>query len=158
VEEGVAKPVAVVISELLPLPLIEAILCETVLELVLIASGDLVTDAVKLAVAVAIPDEVCVLTTVLEIEAEIVTDFETTDADWLIDPEVRLEWTLVLLEVVEAVPDLVEGDPLTVLVSVELTEDEPDTLTEATLADADDDSAADPEYEGELEAERLAKE
>ncbi len=80
-EEGVAKPVAVVISELLPLPLIEAILCETVLELVLIASGDLVTDAVKLAVAVAIPDEVCVLTTVLEIEAEIVTDFETTDAD-----------------------------------------------------------------------------
>ncbi len=55
-------------------------------------------------------------------------------------------------------PDLVEGDPLTVLVSVELTEDEPDTLTEATLADADDDSAADPEYEGELEAERLAKE
>jgi hypothetical protein len=101
---------------------------------------------------------VCVLITVLEIEAETVTDFETTDADWLIDLEVLLEWTLVLLEVVEAVPDLVEGDPLTVLVSVELTEDEPDTLIEATLADADDDSAGDPEYEGELEAERLAKE
>lgn len=57
---------------------------------------------------------------------------------------------------VEAVPDLVEVVPLTVLVSFEVTEDEPDTLTEATLADADDDSAADPEYEGELEAERLA--
>jgi hypothetical protein len=59
---------------------------------------------------------------------------------------------------VEAVPDLVEVVPLTVLVSFEVTEDEPDTLTEATLADADVDSAADPEYEGELEAERLATE
>jgi hypothetical protein len=84
VEEGVAKPVAVVISELLPLPLplIEARLCEEIPDVLFDASGDLVyTDAVKLAVAVAIPDEVCVLTTVLEIEAETVTDFETTDAD-----------------------------------------------------------------------------
>jgi hypothetical protein len=81
VEEGVAKPVALVISELLPLPLIEARLCEEIPDVLFDASGDLVTDAVKLAVAVAIPDEVCVLTTVLEIEAETVTDFETTDAD-----------------------------------------------------------------------------
>lgn len=80
-EEGVAKPVALVISELLPLPLIEARLCEEIPDVLFDASGDLVTDAVKLAVAVAIPDEVCVLTTVLEIEAETVTDFETTDAD-----------------------------------------------------------------------------
>jgi hypothetical protein len=81
VEEGVAKPVALVISELLPLPLIEAILCEEIPDLLFDVSGDLVIDAVKLAVDVAIPDEVCVLITVLEIEAETVTDFETTDAD-----------------------------------------------------------------------------
>ena len=63
------------------------------------------------------------------------------------------------VDLVEAVTDLVvEGDPLTVFVSFEVAEDEPDTLTEATLADADDDSAGDPEYEGELETERLATE
>ena len=78
--EGVAKPVALVISELLPGPLIER-LCEEMPDVLFDASGDLVTDPVKLAVAVAIPDEVCVLSTVLEIEAETVTDFETTDAD-----------------------------------------------------------------------------
>ena len=58
----------------------------------------------------------------------------------------------------EAVPDLVEVVPLTVFVIFEVTEDEPDTLTEATLADADDESAGDPEYEGDPEAERLATE
>lgn len=53
--------------------------CETVLETVLDTNGDLViADAVKLAVAVAAPDEVCVLTTVLEIEAEAVTDLDRT--------------------------------------------------------------------------------
>ena len=80
--EGVAKPVALIISELLPLPLplIER-LCEEISDEVFDASGDLVTDPVKLVVAVAIPDEVCVLSMVLEIEAETVTDFETTDAD-----------------------------------------------------------------------------
>jgi hypothetical protein len=62
----------------------------------------------------------------------------------------------VTVDLVEAVTDLVEGDPLTVFVSFEVAEDEPDTLTEATLAD--DDSAGDPEYEGELETERLATE
>ena len=55
-------------------------------------------------------------------------------------------------------PELVEVVPLTVFVIFEVTEDEPDTLTEATLADADDDSAGDPEYEDELEDERLATE
>ena len=53
--------------------------CETVLETVLDMPGDLViADAVKLAVAVAAPDEVGVLTTVLEIEAEAVTDLDRT--------------------------------------------------------------------------------
>lgn len=62
------------------LPLIEAhVVCETVLETVLDMPGDLViADAVKLVVAVAAPDEVCVLTTVLEIEAEAVTDLDRT--------------------------------------------------------------------------------
>ena len=64
----------------------------------------------------------------------------------------------MIVDLVEAVTDLVEVVPLTVLVSFEVTEDEPDTLIEARLADADDDSAGDPEYEGELEAERLATE
>lgn len=51
-------------------------------------------------------------------------------------------------------PDLlVEGDPLTVCVLFEVAEDEPDALTEPTLADADADSAGDPEYEGDPEAE-----
>lgn len=49
------------------------------LETVLDMPGDLViADAVKLAVAVAAPDEVCVLTTVLEIEAEAVTVLDRT--------------------------------------------------------------------------------
>lgn len=55
-------------------------------------------------------------------------------------------------------PVLLIGDPLTVFVSFELTEDEPDALTEPTLADADNDSAGDPEYEGDPEDDILATE
>jgi hypothetical protein len=95
VEEGLAKPLAVVISELLPLPLPLKVhgVCEPTAELVLDTNGDLVAaEAVKLVVAEAIPDEVCVLTTVLVIDADAVTDFDqTADADWLIDPELLLE-------------------------------------------------------------------
>ena len=81
-KEGVAKPLALVETEglSLGLPLIEAhVVCESKAELVLDAKGDLVAaEAVKLVVAEATPDEVCVLTTVLEIEAEAVTDFDRT--------------------------------------------------------------------------------
>lgn len=55
-------------------------------------------------------------------------------------------------------PVLLIGDPLTVFVSFELTEDEPDTLTEAILADADSEAAGDPEYEGDPEDDILARE
>ena len=81
-KEGVAKLVALALTDwlTLELPLIEAAgVCEPKAELVLDTNGDLVyTDAVKLPVAVAAPDEVCVLTTVLEIEAEDVTDLDRT--------------------------------------------------------------------------------
>lgn len=60
----------------------------------------------------------------------------------------------------EAVPVLlIEGDPLTVCVSFELTEDEPDIVVEPVeLAEPDSESAGDPEYEGDPEAETLATE
>ena len=84
VEEGVAKPLLVVVTDWLTLglPLKVHGVFESIGEFVLDANGDLVyTEAVKLEVSEGILLEVCVLTTVLDIEAEAVTDFETILAD-----------------------------------------------------------------------------
>lgn len=80
-KEGVAKPLALVVSELLPLPLplIEAKLCEAMPDVLFDASGDLVTNAepVKLELADPTVVEVCDLSAVFEVDADADTDFET---------------------------------------------------------------------------------
>lgn len=71
----------------------------------------------------------------------------TPVADWLTDPETLFVLPPVIVEVVEPVPDLlVEGDPLTVYETLEVTEPDPDILEDPVAdKDADQEGAGDPE-------------
>ena len=79
-------------------------------------NGDLLdeTEPVKLTVADEAADELCVLSVVLEIEADTVPDFDIGPVrDWLADPDSVSERRAETLEVVEPVPVLdVETEPL----------------------------------------------
>ena len=78
--------------------------------------GDLLdeTEPVKLTVADEAADELCVLSVVLEIEADTVPDFDIGPVrDWLADTDSVSERRAETLEVVEPVPVLdVETEPL----------------------------------------------
>jgi len=118
-------------------------------EAVIEGNGDLLVDTETVwPLAEKAADELCDLTVLFETEADTVTDFDIGPvADWLIEPELLFDWTPVLLEVVEPVPDLdVDTEPLDVRVITPEGEWELDTLGEPVeLDDGDDEAAADAE-------------
>ena len=164
-KEGLILPVTLVVKEIkealawlvtvktdgltLGLPLKVHGVSETLVELVLDASGDLLVEAdVKLADLLANPDEVCVLSAVREIDADIDSDFDPVAiGDWVSEPEMLFDLRAVTLDVVEALTDLLrEGEPLEEPVLSELTEADLDILVETVeLKEAADETIADPE-------------